>query len=49
MKQLAAAAAGEQAGDSGSNSSSSNHNNSIIDINSRLEFLCRQMTEQAIN
>lgn len=32
-----------------SNSSGNNHNSSIVDINSRLEFLCRQMTEQAIN
>uniref|UniRef100_A0A182T300 Uncharacterized protein n=1 Tax=Anopheles maculatus TaxID=74869 RepID=A0A182T300_9DIPT len=35
--------------ESGSSSNNSNHNSSIVDINSRLEFLCRQMTEQAIN
>lgn len=34
---------------SSTNSSSNNNNSSIVDINSRLEFLCRQMTEQAIN
>ncbi|XP_049542428.1 protein Smaug [Anopheles darlingi] len=43
-----------QGGDGGvgggsENSSSLAHNNSIGDINTRLEFLCRQMTEQAIN
>uniref|UniRef100_A0AAG5DF50 Protein Smaug n=1 Tax=Anopheles atroparvus TaxID=41427 RepID=A0AAG5DF50_ANOAO len=37
-------------GNSSNNSNSGNsHNSSIVDINSRLEFLCRQMTEQAIN
>ncbi|XP_050091311.1 protein Smaug [Anopheles aquasalis] len=40
-----------QGGDDGGsgNGSSLAHNNSIGDINTRLEFLCRQMTEQAIN
>uniref|UniRef100_A0A182FFS6 Protein Smaug n=2 Tax=Anopheles albimanus TaxID=7167 RepID=A0A182FFS6_ANOAL len=33
----------------GSGSNNNAHNNSIGDINTRLEFLCRQMTEQAIN
>ncbi|XP_052859744.1 protein Smaug [Anopheles cruzii] len=42
----------DSTGGIGGNSSSNNnvgHNNSIGDINTRLEFLCRQMTEQAIN
>uniref|UniRef100_A0A182MU59 Protein Smaug n=1 Tax=Anopheles culicifacies TaxID=139723 RepID=A0A182MU59_9DIPT len=36
-------------GQSDSSNSQNNHNSSIVDINSRLESLCRQMTEQAIN
>uniref|UniRef100_A0A182KF29 Protein Smaug n=1 Tax=Anopheles christyi TaxID=43041 RepID=A0A182KF29_9DIPT len=51
MKQHSAAgmSTGEQALQSDGGSNSGNHNSSIVDINSRLEFLCRQMTEQAIN
>ncbi|XP_058066219.1 protein Smaug [Anopheles bellator] len=41
--------AGNDGSSSGGNSSNVGHNNSIGDINTRLEFLCRQMTEQAIN
>lgn len=40
----------QKSDDSGkSQSNNNNNNNSIGDINSRLEFLCLQMTEQAIN
>ncbi|XP_053664372.1 protein Smaug [Anopheles marshallii] len=58
MKQLSGGglmSGGEQplltkdSGQCDNSNSQNNHNSSIVDINSRLEFLCRQMTEQAIN
>ncbi|XP_039448567.1 protein Smaug [Culex pipiens pallens] len=39
----------QKSDDSGKSQNNNNNNNSIGDINSRLEFLCLQMTEQAIN
>lgn len=39
----------QQKSDDSGKSQNNNNNNSIGDINSRLEFLCLQMTEQAIN
>lgn len=46
---LAAQKDSQQQKSDDSGKSQNNNNNSIGDINSRLEFLCLQMTEQAIN